>query len=114
MKGIGSMSEDLIDTIQDMVKAAIKSVGSSDVIRNIQKAGKQLMADASVPLNLGNVSDIKASVAQTQPSGAVNQRTSTINNNYNLVQNNTSPKALSALETYQARRQQLAMIKAMM
>jgi hypothetical protein len=39
---------------------------------------------------------------------------SVINNNYNLVQNNTSPKALTALETYQARRQQVAMVKAMM
>lgn len=34
-------------------------------------------------------------------------------NNYNLTQNNTSPKSLSALETYQARRQQIAMAKAM-
>ena len=34
-------------------------------------------------------------------------------NNYNLTQNNTSPKSLSALETYQARRQQVAMVKAM-
>lgn len=33
-------------------------------------------------------------------------------NNYNLVQNNTSPKALTALETYQARRAQIAMVKA--
>ena len=31
---------------------------------------------------------------------------------YNLVQNNTSPKSLSALETYQARRKQIAMMKA--
>lgn len=35
-----------------------------------------------------------------------------VTNNYNLVQNNTSPKALTALETYQARRQQIALIKA--
>lgn len=34
-------------------------------------------------------------------------------NNYNLVQNNTSPKALSALDTYRARRQQVSMVKAM-
>lgn len=32
-------------------------------------------------------------------------------NNYNLVQNNNSPKALSALDTFQARRRQIAMIK---
>lgn len=32
-------------------------------------------------------------------------------NNYNLIQNNTSPKSLSALDTFQARRRQIAMIK---
>ena len=42
------------------------------------------------------------------------QKTSGTNvvNNYSLVQNNTSPKALTALETYQARRAQIAMIQA--
>ena len=39
--------------------------------------------------------------------------TNNVTNNYNLVQNNTSPKSLSALETYQARRQQIALVKAM-
>lgn len=114
MKGIGSMSGDLIKTIQDMVKAAINSVGSADVIRNIQKAGRKMMEEASVPLQLGNISEIRASVAKPQTSAAVQNNNSTINNNYNLVQNNTSPKALTALETYQARRQQIAMIKAML
>lgn len=38
--------------------------------------------------------------------------TSSVVNNYSLVQNNTSPKALTALETYQARRQQISMLKA--
>ena len=48
-------------------------------------------------------------------AAAVTGGRSTVNNNtYNLVQNNTSPKALTALETYQARRQQVAMLKAMM
>ena len=114
MKGIGSMSKDLIKTIQDMVKSAINSVGSTDVIRNIQKAGREMMEEASVPLQLGNISEIRASVAKPQTSAAVQNNNSTINNNYNLVQNNTSPKALTALETYQARRQQIAMIKAML
>lgn len=42
-----------------------------------------------------------------------NVNDASIVNNYNLVQNNTSPKALSALDTYRARRQQVSMVKAM-
>lgn len=38
--------------------------------------------------------------------------TTNITNNYNLVQNNTSPKSLSALDTYRARRRQIAMVQA--
>lgn len=51
----------------------------------------------------------------TKITRGLNSQTSAgnvITNNYNLVQNNTSPKALTALETYQARRQQIAMAKA--
>ena len=47
------------------------------------------------------------------PLDNVAQTYNSVINNYNLVQNNTSPKSLSALQTYQARRQQLAMVKAM-
>lgn len=43
--------------------------------------------------------------------GGAGSRTSIINN-YNLTQNNTSPRPLTALQTYQARRQQIDMIKA--
>lgn len=39
---------------------------------------------------------------------------SNVTNNYNLNQTNNSPKSLSALETYQARRQQLALLKSIL
>jgi TP901 family phage tail tape measure protein len=39
--------------------------------------------------------------------------TENITNNYNLVQNNHSPKALTGLDTYLARRQQIAQLKLM-
>lgn len=61
----------------------------------------------SVKTNLG---DMRAAVQS--PNGIGTTNTSVVNN-YNLVQNNTSPKSLSPLETYRARRQQIAMIKAM-
>jgi hypothetical protein len=59
---------------------------------------------------------IRASVAESRGvvtrSNVAAPATQNTVNNYNLVQNNTSPKSLSALETYQARREQLAMVKA--
>lgn len=114
MKGIGSMSGDLIETIKDMVSVAIETIGNSDMMADIRKAGKKMMKEASVPLQFGNINEVRSSVAKPQPSATVQNNNSTVNNHYNLVQNNTSPKALTALETYQARRQQIAMIKAML
>jgi hypothetical protein len=65
---------------------------------------------ASPVTGLGaGISDIRQTVAGQQAGPGAGQ---SVTNNYNLVQNNTSPKALTALETYQARRQQIAMIKA--
>lgn len=54
----------------------------------------------------GAINTAKSSVASGASSSSV------VTNNYNLVQNNNSPKPLTALETYQARRQQIAMVKA--
>jgi hypothetical protein len=70
-----------------------------------------MASEVSSPIGgLGaDISGIRQTVnGQPIMSGAAQ----TVVNNYNLVQNNTSPKALTALETYQARRQQIAMIKA--
>lgn len=57
-----------------------------------------------------NIGDMKSAVGTT--ANGLPASSSTVVNNYNLVQNNNSPKSLTALETYQARRQQLAMVKA--
>ncbi len=57
-----------------------------------------------------NIMSAKQAVNTNTDSGYVGGQT--INNYYDLVQNNTSPKSLSALDTYRARRQQIALIKA--
>lgn len=67
---------------------------------------------SSTPL-IGALSEAKARVGSSVNSGIHGTSESSVTNNYNLIQNNTSPKSLSALETYQARRQQIAMVKAM-
>ena len=114
-KGIGSMTGDLVKTVKDVAKAAIAALGETSIVRDMKAAGQELMSNAAAPIELGNVDDIRAAVpVKAKQAGTVNNNTSTVNNNYNLVQNNTSPKALTALETYQARRQQVAMIKAML
>ena len=89
-------------------------LGIESMIKKVAAAARKLVDGAADPLSFGNISGIRQVTAPVS-AGAMAGRESTVNNNtYNLVQNNTSPKALTALETYQARRQQVAMIKAMM
>ena len=86
--------------------------GLMSMVRRIQNTVKQITGDIASPISgLGaDLPGIRQSVnGYPVAAGA---RTSNVVNNYNLVQNNTSPKALSALETYQARRQQIAMVRA--
>jgi phage-related minor tail protein len=88
--------------------------GLLDSIRQVQKNAKEFISGITTPLtdmtaNLGNMrSNIKGSMGN-----GIATSNQTIVNNYNLVQNNTSPKSLSALDTYRARRQQVSMVKAM-
>ena len=85
--------------------------GLLDVVNDVKKAANLLADAATIPFDTGDISGIRGTVNAANP-GAVAQGSSSVVNNYNLVQNNTSPKALSALETYQARRRQIAMVKA--
>ena len=55
--------------------------------------------------------DMKESLKREGVIGGGSAGGNSVVNNYNLVQNNTSPKSLSALDTYRARRQQIAMLK---
>lgn len=115
IKGIGSMAPELIDTVKAIAREAIKALDNGAVIAGVKDSAAQLMQGAAVPLNFGNISGVRAAVNNPNRAAAIAGGRSTVNNNtYNLVQNNTSPKALTALETYQARRQQVAMLKAMM
>lgn len=87
--------------------------GLYDTVKQVQKQAKQFISGVTTPLEAfsASIGTAKTAVGQTG-SSAVSGPT-TVVNNYNLVQNNTSPKALSALDTYRARRQQVSMVKAM-
>lgn len=100
MMGLGEFSgEGFGDGLKNMI-GYVKGI-ASDI------ASATTTSLEGVKTNLG---DVKSAVG-TNVNG-LPATSSTVVNNYNLVQNNTSPKSLSALETYNARRQQLAMVKA--
>ena len=84
--------------------------GLMETIKTVQSAARRVAGAVSSPLDdiSGSIGGIRAAV---RPGGG-SVYNSQVVNNYNLVQNNTSPRSLSALETYQARRRQIAMLKA--
>lgn len=83
--------------------------GLMDTIGEVKKTAQSIAQSAAMPLDsmTSNIIPFKSAVAGNTV-GSTN-----VINNYNLVQNNTSPKSLSALETYRARQQQIAMVKAL-
>ena len=84
--------------------------GLTNKIGEIKRVASDLASAVSNPLD-SIKSDISGAIASVSGNGESGAGANVVNN-YNLVQNNNSPKSLSALDTYQARRQQIAMIKA--
>lgn len=88
--------------------------GLIDTIKQVQTQVKAFIGGVTAPLTdmTANIPTVRSAVKGRTGNGIANNN-QTIVNNYNLVQNNTSPKSLSALDTYRARRQQVSMVKAM-
>ena len=88
--------------------------GLLDSIKQVQKNAKEFINRITTPLTdmTANIGDMRSNIKGSTENGIATSN-QTIVNNYNLVQNNTSPKSLSALDTYRARRQQVSMVKAM-
>lgn len=86
--------------------------GLKNTIGYVKKSVSSIIDEVKTPLENINpsINRLKSSVNDSSSAGITNN--SNVVNNYNLVQNNSSPKSLSALETYQARRRQIAMMKA--
>lgn len=82
--------------------------GLAKTINYVKQKASLLANSVAQPLD-----DFHASIGTVQGVTSTPMTSTSVVNNYNLVQNNTSPKALSALETYRARRQQVAIVKAM-
>lgn len=88
--------------------------GLLDSIKQVQKNAKEFINGITTPLTdmTANIGNMRSNIKGSTENGIATSN-QTIVNNYNLVQNNTSPKSLSALDTYRARRQQVSMVKAM-
>lgn len=84
--------------------------GVMSLMRRAKAAASELASAVSSPLDgiSGEITSFRAAA----PQSAYGPGAGGVVNNYNLVQNNNSPKSLSALETYQARRRQIALVKA--
>lgn len=87
--------------------------GFKDTISAVKNVASDMAKAAAVPLeNMQTDLSLSKSAVSASETNASAVGGTTIINNYDLVQNNTSPKSLSALDTYRARRQQIALIKA--
>jgi hypothetical protein len=89
-------------------------LGLKDTINSVRDVASEMAKAAAVPLEdlQKDVNLSRAAVNTSGEGGAVGIGSSTVVNNYNLTQNNTSPKSLSALDTFRARRQQIELVKA--
>lgn len=88
--------------------------GFTDWIPAAEKTANKLAEAAKTPIEqLREAINQRIPQNGTQGATGATAGATTVTNNYNLTQNNTSPKPLTALETYQARRRQVNMIKAM-
>ena len=87
-------------------------IGLKDTINGVKSAASEMAKAAAVPLEDFQTDISLSRNALNTQTGAVGIGSSTVINNYNLTQNNTSPKSLSALDTYRARRQQIELLKA--
>lgn len=91
--------------------------GIRSTVRDVSDAMSDIASAASSPIRalMPDVRGISAAIgSNSAPAGAYNSQPSQVVNNYNLVQNNSSPRALTALDTYTARREQLEMLRAML
>jgi phage-related minor tail protein len=88
--------------------------GLLESIKRVQQNARQFINSVTSPIGdyTTDIGNVRRTVGANNNRGSA-PVTQTVVNNYNLVQNNTSPKSLSALDTYRARRQQVNMLKAM-
>lgn len=106
MRGISSEQDELVKEVKELVMEAVDALGGRELMAKAKAGMEGIMKEAGQGLAI-DAAAVRSVMPTARPAGA-----SQTVNNYNLVQNNTSPKALSALDTYRARQQQISLIKA--
>lgn len=90
------------------------NIGYTNAMNNVLAGQKRSLA-ALVGQARSATARVGSAISGAGLGGGLTNNTtnnsSSVVNNYNLVQNNHSPKSLSALDTYQARREQLNQLK---
>ena len=120
-KDTSYMSKEIKTFVKSMVSTFEKELKTTETKKATEGAGKK--AGNTVISGLKTTAKKADKAAKSATSSIVKPTTNAgngssafgdnITNNYNLVQNNNSPKPLTALETFRARRQQVELVKAL-
>lgn len=85
--------------------------GIKQAVTQVKKETSTIAKKTAKSLELEKEAQDIANAVRVKSNAGSSISNSNVTNNYNLVQNNTSPKSLSALDTYRARQQQIALLK---
>ena len=115
IEGIESMSGDAEDAVSGLGKGSFVN-GMKSIVSNAKTEVSNALSGSgmSVISEVKNTTGIASGVVGYSGGAVYTSAPTNVTNNYNLSQTNNSPKSLSALETYQARRQQIVQLKGMM
>lgn len=126
-KEVQTFVSSMIDTFKidlglnnnELVTQALGTQAGQGFVEGIKQAVSQVKNEAATiaaktaqALELDKEAQDIANAVSARNRAKLSASNSTVTNNYNLVQNNTSPKSLSALDTYRARQQQISLLKA--
>ena len=116
---IDTFKKDLGLNNNELVTQALGTQAGQGFVEGIKQAVSQVKDEAATiaaktaqALELDKEAQDIANAVSARNRAKLSSSNSTVTNNYNLVQNNTSPKSLSALDTYRARQQQISLLKA--
>ena len=115
---IDTFKKDLGLNNNSLVTQALGTQAGQGFVEGLKQTFEQVKVETSKvasktakKLELDKEAQDIANAVRVKSNAGSSVSNSNVTNNYNLVQNNTSPKSLSALDTYRARQQQIALLK---
>ena len=86
--------------------------GIKNTVNQVKEEASKIAEKTAQQLEIDREAQDIAARVKANSGGTITNSNKTVVNNYSLVQNNTSPKSLGALDTYRARQEQIAFVKA--